>query len=115
MAKPSVAQAQQEVHEKIRKPAKAPRHSSSEKDLNDKLREVLTLAEELGLLSGSKTYVIRGRMPAGLIKQAKRKSGITSDSKLLEAALANLALPDEYAQWLLAQRGTVSPEIDLEF
>jgi hypothetical protein len=79
------------------------------------LQEVLTLAEQNGLLSGSRTHMIRGRMPVGLVEQAKRKSGINSDSKLLEVALANLAVADEYAQWLLAQRGSVSPEIDLEF
>jgi hypothetical protein len=79
------------------------------------LREVLTLAEERGLLSGSRTHVLRGRMPVGLVQQAKLKSGISSDSKLLEAALANLAVADDYAQWLLAQRGTVNPELDLEF
>jgi hypothetical protein len=79
------------------------------------LREVLTIAEERGLLSGSKTHVLRGRMPVELVKQAKLKSGILSDSKLLEAALANLAVADDYVHWLLAQRGTVSPELDLEF
>jgi hypothetical protein len=36
-------------------------------------------------------------------------------SKLSEATVANLAAPDKYAQWLLAQRGTVSPDLDLEF
>jgi hypothetical protein len=80
-----------------------------------RLQEVLTLAERNGLLAGSRTHVIRGRMPVGLVEQAKRKSGINSDSKLLEVALANLAVADEYAQWLLGQRGSVSPEIDLEF
>jgi hypothetical protein len=115
MAKSSTAQARREFREKKRKPAKPPQPSSFEENLNDTLREVLILAEERGLLSGSKTYVIRGRMPAGLIEQAKRKSGITSDSKLLEAALANLAVPDEYARWLLAQRGTISAELELEF
>src|SRR5260370_36566531 len=79
------------------------------------LREVLTIAEERGLLSGSRTHVLRGRMPVGLVQQAKLKSGISSDSKLLEAALANLAVSDDYAQWLLAQRGTIHPELDLEF
>jgi hypothetical protein len=79
------------------------------------LREVLTIAEERGLLSGSRTHVLRGRMPVGLVQQAKLKSGISSDSKLLEAALANLAVSDDYAQWLLAQRGTINPEFDLEF
>jgi hypothetical protein len=54
-------------------------------------------------------------MPVGLVEQAKLKSGISSDSKLLEAALANLAVSDEYAQWLLAQRGTIAPELNLEF
>jgi hypothetical protein len=79
------------------------------------LSEVLTIAEERGLLAGARTHILRGRMPAGLVEQAKLKSGITSDSKLLEAALANLAVSDDYAQWLLAQRGTVNPELDLEF
>jgi hypothetical protein len=54
-------------------------------------------------------------MPAGLVEQAKRRSGITSDSKLLEAALANLAVADDYWQWLHSQRGTINPDLDLEF
>jgi hypothetical protein len=73
------------------------------------------IAEQRGLLAGSRTHVVRGRMPVGLVEQAKLKSGISSDSKLLEAALANLAVSDDYAQWLLAQRATVNPELDLEF
>ena len=80
-----------------------------------RLAEVLTVAERNGLLSGSRTHVIRGRMPVELVQQAKRKSGISSDSKLIEVALANLAVADDYAQWLLAHRGSVSPELDLEF
>lgn len=80
-----------------------------------KQHEVLTIAEERGLLAGSRTHIVRGRMPVGLVEQAKRKSGISSDSKLLELALATLAVSDDYAQWLLAQRATVNPEIDLEF
>ena len=58
---------------------------------------------------------IRGRMPALLVAQAKRKTGITSDSKLLEAALATLVVADDYADWLLSQSATVPAEIDLEF
>jgi hypothetical protein len=80
-----------------------------------RIQEVLSVAERNGLLSGSRTHVIRGRMPVRLVEQAKRKSGISSDSKLLEVALANLAVADDYAQWLLAQRESVNPELDLEF
>jgi hypothetical protein len=34
---------------------------------------------------------------------------------LLEAALANLAVADDYADWLISQRETVDPALDLEF
>jgi hypothetical protein len=80
-----------------------------------KLKDLLTIAEERGLLSGTRTQVVRGRMPAGLVAEAKQRSGISSHSKLLEAALANLALEDDYGAWLVAQSGTVDPDLDLEF
>jgi hypothetical protein len=41
--------------------------------------------------------------------------GIRSDTKLLEAALANLTVADDYAEWLLSQRGTLPGDIQLEF
>jgi hypothetical protein len=99
----------------IRTTGKDARRPQSEGTTQGTLREVLSIAEERGLLAGSRTHVLRGRMPVGLVQQAKLKSGISSDSKLLEAALANLAVSDDYAQWLLEQRGTVNPELDLEF
>jgi hypothetical protein len=91
-----------------------PVHSAAPVE-NPEMRDILSLAEAKGLLSGARTLVVRGRMPVELVAQAKRKTGITSDSKLLEAALASVALSDDYAEWLLANRGTVSQELDLEF
>ncbi len=81
----------------------------------ESLHGVLFLAEEKGLLKGGRTQMIRGRMPEELVAQAKRRTGITSDSKLLEAALASIAVADDYADWLISQRGTVDPALDLEF
>jgi len=81
----------------------------------DDLRSALSIAEEKGLLKGRRTLVIRGRMPEELVAEAKRKTGITSDSKLLEMALANIVVADDYAEWLFSQRGTVDPALDLEF
>ena len=78
-------------------------------------RDALALAEEKGLLSGGRTLTVRGRMPAALVAQAKRKTGITSDSKLLEVALVSIAIADEYAEWLFSQRSTINPGLDLEF
>ncbi len=81
----------------------------------DTLQGTLALAEEKGLLKGPRTFVLRGRMPEELVAAAKQRTGIVSDSKLLEAALAHLAVADDYADWLYAQRGTVDPDLDLEF
>jgi hypothetical protein len=80
-----------------------------------RLGDALSIAGEQGLLSGTRTLTVRGRMPSLLVEQAKKKTGIQSDSKLIEAALANIVAADDYADWLLAQRGTVSKDLDLEF
>ena len=77
--------------------------------------DALSIAEKQGLLGGGRTLTVRGRMPSLLVEKAKKKTGIQSASKLIEAALANIVAADDYADWLLAQRGTVSRDLDLEF
>ena len=81
----------------------------------ESLQNAVTIAEEKGLLEGPRTLVIRGRMPERLVAEAKRKTGITSDSKLLETALANIVTADDYAEWLYSQRGSIDSSLDLEF
>lgn len=80
-----------------------------------RIDDALSIAGQQGLLSGGRTLTVRGRMPSLLVERAKKKTGIQSDSKLIEAALANIVVADEYGDWLLAQRGTVSKDLDLEF
>ena len=82
---------------------------------SDRLREALAIAQQTGLLRGAKTRIVRGRMPEALVRRAKARSGARSDTELIEMALANLAVADQYPDWLLLQRGTVDKEIDLEF
>lgn len=82
---------------------------------SSRLGDALSIAEQQGLLSGGRTLTLRGRMPSLLVERAKKKTGIQSDSRLIEAALANIVVEDEYADWLLAQKGTVSKELNLEF
>ncbi len=81
----------------------------------NKLREILTLAEQSGLLQGSRTKIVRGRMPQALVARAKARTGIKSDTSLIQVALANLAVADEYPEWLLSQCGTIPADMDLEF
>jgi hypothetical protein len=80
-----------------------------------KLREAMIIAEEQGLLRGERNQVVRGRMPRALVAQAKKRTGIISDTDLIELALANIAVADDYAEWLIARRGTIDGEADLEF
>ncbi len=80
-----------------------------------RIGDALSIAEQQGLLSGARTLTLRGRMPSLLVEQAKKKTGIQSDSRLLEVALANIAVADDYGERLLSQRGTVSRDLDLEF
>ena len=80
--------------------SKRPRPTVSGRRLGD----ALSIAKQQGLLSGGRTLVVRGRMPSALVEQAKKKSGIQSDSKLIEAALART---------LLHRRITRTREVDL--
>lgn len=99
------------IASQVSKIPKRPKPSMSSRRFGD----ALSIAEQQGLLSGARTLTVRGRMPSLLVEQAKKKTGIQSDSKLIEAALANIVAEDDYADWLLAQRGTVSKDLDLEF
>jgi len=81
----------------------------------NKLRDVLAIAEQSGLLRGGRTKIVRGRMPQALVDQAKARTGIKSDTNLIQMALANLAVGDDYPEWLLSQKGTVAAHFDLEF
>jgi hypothetical protein len=80
-----------------------------------KLRDVMVIAEKEGLLRGERTQVVRGRMPEALVTRAKKLTGIDSDTDLIEVALANIAVADDYADWLFSRRGAVSSKADLEF
>jgi len=75
----------------------------------------MAVAEQQGLLRGERTRVVRGRMPEALVTRAKKRTGINSDTDLIEVALANIAVEDDYADWLLSRRGAVSRGADLEF
>jgi hypothetical protein len=50
-----------------------------------------------------------------LVERARKSTGIQSDSKLQKPALASITVADKYADWLLAQSGTVDKNLDLEF
>jgi hypothetical protein len=75
---------------------------------------VMRAAEQSGLLS-EKSGRIGGRVSQALVKQAKRQTGIETDTDLIEFALATVALEDNFAEAFKESRGKVGPELKLGF
>jgi hypothetical protein len=76
-------------------------------------RAVMDTARRLGLLGGENGR-IGGRVRRELVAAAKKKSGIASDTELLEYALAKVALEDEFGAKLVRRKGRIAQDIDLE-
>lgn len=97
----------------VRSPKSQPKHSASE--LPRRRRQfVIDTAKSVGLLNGENGR-IAGRVRENLIKSAKERTGISSDTELLEYALAKVALEDDFAPKILARKGRVPKDLDLEF
>jgi hypothetical protein len=77
-------------------------------------RTVMDTARQLGLLKGENGR-IGGRVRRDLVAAAKQKSGIASDTELLEYALAKVAIEDDFGAKLVRRKGRVAKDIDVEF
>lgn len=77
-------------------------------------RATLDQAREAGLLGNTKNARIAGRVSARLVATAKKRAGITSDTDVIEVALATLALEDDFGSKLVRRKGSVPRDIDLE-
>jgi hypothetical protein len=71
-------------------------------------------AKRSGLLK-EKTARISGRVSPALIAQAKRRTGIESDTELIEFALASIALEDPFPEAFRAARGKIDPDLKLGY
>jgi hypothetical protein len=91
--------------------AKAPANVTADRT---RIEAVLSAAESAGLL-GEKNARIGGRISAALVGQAKKQTGIQKDSELIEFALANIALEDDFARMFRELRGTVDPKLQLGY
>lgn len=75
---------------------------------------VMKAAEHSGLL-GEKSTRIGGRISPALLEQAKKQTGIQTDTDLIEFALANVALDDNFRKTFEKVRGSVDPSLKLGF
>jgi hypothetical protein len=74
---------------------------------------VLKEAAAAGYLGGQKTERIGGRVTRKLLAAAKAKSGLTSQTELLEYALSKVAVEDDYAAILLSMKGSIPDDVEL--
>lgn len=75
---------------------------------------VMRAAEKSGLLS-ERGGRIGGRVSPALVRQAKRQTGIETDTDLIEFALATVALEDNFADVFKKSRGKIDPKLKLGF
>src|SRR5438132_382958 len=75
---------------------------------------VMRAAEQSGLLR-EKSGRIAGRVSPALVEQARRQTGIETDTDLIEFALATVALEDNFATAFKESRGKVDPGLKLGF
>jgi hypothetical protein len=75
---------------------------------------VMAEAKNAGLIGGPKDTVIRGRVPKALVRAAKKRTGVSTDTELLELALSSLALEDDFGEKLLKRKGSIDPDLKLD-
>src|SRR5262245_33167896 len=81
---------------------------------HDRFETVMKAAERSGLRR-EKSSRISGRVSPALVAQAKKRTGIDADTDLIEFALANVALEDNFAETFKRARGEIDPELKLGF
>lgn len=94
--------------------ARASSKKGGDRTASFRRRSVVDTAKAAGLLSGDNGR-IAGRVRQPLIDAAKARTGIVSDTELLEYALARVALEDEFGRKLIGRKGRVDSRLDLEF
>jgi hypothetical protein len=83
---------------------------------NAAVDRVLDVARSEGFIPATdKDARISGRVHRSLLNAAKERTGITSETTLLEYALAKVAIEDDFGVRLTGLRGRVSRDVDLEF
>jgi hypothetical protein len=71
-------------------------------------------ARAAGLLGNAKNTRIAGRVSSALVAAAKKRAGISSDTDVIEIALATLALEDDFGAKLVRRKGSVPRDLNLE-
>jgi hypothetical protein len=84
--------------------------------VDPKVALVLSAARSDGLIpTADKDAKVSCRVHRTLVDAAKARTGLTSDTALLEYALAKVAIEDDFGIRLARRRGTVPKDVELDF
>lgn len=86
--------------------------ASAESALSPRVKATLSTAAATGLTQGKKGKQLSGRVHETLFEAAAAKSGLRG-TELIDYALAKVALEDDFAERLLALKGTIPRDVDL--
>jgi hypothetical protein len=78
-----------------------------------KLKHALERLARTGQLKGARSKKMSARVDPGLVKAAKKRTGITNESDLVNAALAVIAADDDFGPWLVSQAGRLPDDFEL--
>ncbi len=80
---------------------------------NARLRFAFVQLERSGALAGVRSLKLSTRVDPGLVDAARRRTGLSSDSDLVNAALAVIAAGDDFGAWLVQQAGQLPEDFEL--
>jgi hypothetical protein len=77
-------------------------------------RATLDSARAAGFLGDAKNARVAGRVSSALVAAAKRSADLSSDTDVIEIALAKLALEDDFGAKLVRNKGAIPRDLDIE-
>jgi hypothetical protein len=80
---------------------------------NTRLQFAVAELERSASLTGARSQKLSTRVDPGLIEAARRRTGLRSDSDLINAALAVIAAGDDFGAWLVSQAGRLPENFEL--
>ena len=80
---------------------------------NTRLRFAFDELERSGAFTGARSKKLSMRVDPGLIEAARRRTGLRSNSDLINAALAMIAAGDDFGPWLVRQSGRLPEDFEL--
>ncbi len=72
------------------------------------------VARQRNLLDGPRDKRVSVRVEGALLDAAKAATGAESDTELVRLALAVVAVPDDFGEWLLTQQGRLDADFDVD-